>query len=110
MALLKPFRGVRPAKSLAASVAAPPYDVVNSREARALAKGNPDSFFRISRPEVDLPESVDEHDDAVYVKGKKNLDEFLARKVLVPDAAPGFYAYRQTMGKHSQLGLVAVAS
>jgi uncharacterized protein (DUF1015 family) len=110
MSLLKPFRGVRPAKSLALKVAAPPYDVVNSAEARALSKGNEDSFFRISRPEVDLPESVDEHDDQVYTRAKTNLDDFLKRKVLVPDAGPRFYAYRQTMGKHSQLGLVAVAS
>jgi uncharacterized protein (DUF1015 family) len=110
MALLKPFRGVRPAKSLALTVAAPPYDVVNSAEARALARGNENSFFRVSRPEVDLPETVDEHDDAVYARGKLNLQDFLSRGVLAPDAAPAFYAYRQTMGAHRQLGLVAVAS
>ncbi len=110
MALLKPFRGARPNKSKVAEVAAPPYDVVSSAEARAYAAGKPDSFFRISRPEVDLPADVDEHADAVYEKGKENLEAFLKDGKLTVDPEPRFYVYRQRMGDHLQVGLVAAAS
>jgi uncharacterized protein (DUF1015 family) len=110
MALLKPFRGLRPPKAKVLQVAAPPYDVVNSAEARAGAKGQPDSFFHVSRPEVGLPETTDEHSDAVYAQGAASLKDFVARGVLVRDAAPHFYVYRQKMGSHLQTGLVAAAS
>ncbi len=110
MSHLRPFKALRPPKSLAPSVAAPPYDVVNSQEARAQSHGNPDSFFRVSRPEVDLPPQTDEHADAVYQKGRENLQEFVNRKVLVADAAAGFYLYRQRMGSHEQTGIVATVS
>ncbi len=110
MATVRPFRALRPSPADAVRVAAPPYDVINSREARALAAGERDSFLRISRPEIDLPEGTDEHDDAVYAQGAKNLDEFLARGVLVRDAAPRFYVYAQKMGAHRQVGLVACAA
>jgi uncharacterized protein (DUF1015 family) len=110
MSHLRPFRALRPPKSLAATVAAPPYDVVSSEEARAQAHGNSDSFFRISRPEVDFPVQTDEHDEAVYEKGRENLQDFVKRKVLVPDTAPGFYLYRQTRGSHEQTGIVATVS
>lgn len=110
MALLKPFRGARPNKTKALAVAAPPYDVVSSVEARAYAKGKPDSFFRISRPEVDLPDTVDEHADEVYEKGRTNLEAFLKDGTLKVDAEPRFYVYRQKMGDHVQTGLVAAAS
>lgn len=110
MALLKPFRGARPNKTKAQKVAAPPYDVVSSAEARAYAVGKPDCFFRISRPEVDLPPDVDEHADAVYAKGRENLDAFLAEGTLQIDAQPRYYVYRQRMGDHTQTGLVAAAS
>jgi len=110
MALLKPFRGARPNKTKAQAVAAPPYDVVSSAEARSYAAGKPDCFFRVSRPEVDLPPDVDEHADAVYDKGRENLDAFLKNGTLVVDAEPRFYVYRQRMGDHVQTGLVAAAS
>ncbi len=110
MALLKPFRGLRPPKTKVLQVAAPPYDVVNSAEARAYAKGKPDSFFHVSRPEVGLPEKTDEHSDAVYAHGAASLKDFIARGVLVRDGAPHFYVYRQKMGAHVQTGLVAAAS
>jgi uncharacterized protein (DUF1015 family) len=110
MALLKPFRGARPNKSRAQAVAAPPYDVVSSSEARALASGHPESFFRISRPEVDLPAGTDEHADAVYEKGKENLAAFLKEGIFEVDAEPHFYVYRQRLGDHVQTGLVAAAS
>ncbi len=110
MARLSPFRALRPPPDLAARVASPPYDVVSTREARALAAGNPDSFLRVSRPEIDLPEGTDEHSPAVYEKGKANLDELVRRGVLVQDPAPRFYVYAQRMGEHRQTGLVACAS
>lgn len=110
MALLKPFRGLRPPRSLVGKVACPPYDVVNSAEARAYAAGNPDSFFQISRPEVALAQGVDEHSDAVYARGAHSLEDFLRRKVLERDRSAHFYVYRQKMGAHVQTGLVAAAS
>ncbi|MFL5270885.1 MAG: DUF1015 domain-containing protein [Anaeromyxobacteraceae bacterium] len=110
MATLRPFRALRPSPANAVRVASPPYDVINTAEARALAAGNADSFLRVSRPEIDLPEGTDEHADAVYAQGKKNLDELVARGVLRQDAAPRFYVYAQRMGAHRQTGLVACAS
>ena len=110
MAILRPFAALRPAPDAAARVAAPPYDVVDTREARALAAGNPDSFLHVSRPEIDLPEGVDEHDDAVYARGATNLADFVARGVLRQDPAPRFYLYAQRMGEHRQTGVVCCAS
>jgi len=75
-----------------------------------MAKGNPDSFLRISRPEIDLPPGTDEHDASVYEQGRKNLEEFVARGVLRKDPEPRFYVYAQRMGEHRQIGLVACAS
>jgi uncharacterized protein (DUF1015 family) len=109
MAVLKPFKGLRPPKDKVLQVAAPPYDVVNAEEARAYAKGNPFSFFHVSRPEIDLP-GVDEHTDAVYARGRENLKAFVAQGLLKPDFTPRFYVYRQRMGTHLQVGLVAGAS
>ncbi len=110
MATLSPFRALRPPVALAARVASPPYDVVSTREARALAAGNPDSYLRVSRPEIDLPEGTDEHSAPVYAKGRENLDELVRRGVLRQDEAPRFYVYAQRMGEHRQTGLVACAS
>lgn len=110
MAFLKPFRGLRPPKELVQKVAAPPYDVVNAEEARAYARGNEQSFFHISRPEIDLSPETDEHADAVYAKGLENLNRFIEKGWLVRDPGRTFYAYRQKMGEHVQLGLVAGAS
>ena len=79
MAILRPFRALRPTPANAVRVASPPYDVINTAEARALAAGNPDSYLRVSRPEIDLPEGTDEHSDAVYEQGKRNLQELVER-------------------------------
>ena len=78
------------------------------REARALAAGNPDSFLHVSRPEIDLPEGTDEHADAVYAKGAKNLAELVSRGVLRADPEPHLYVYAQKMGDHRQIGVVAL--
>src|SRR5512146_3042911 len=110
MATLSPFRALRPPVALAARVASPPYDVVSTREARVLAAGNPDSYLRVSRPEIDLPEGTDEHSAPVYAKGRENLEELVRRGVLRQDEAPRFYVYAQRMGEHRQTGVVACAS
>jgi len=110
MPLLAPFRALRPPPELAPTIASPPYDVVSSAEARAMASGNPKSFFRISRPEVDLSPEVDEHSDPVHAKGRQALDEFRRNGWLVLDDGPRFSLYRQRMGQHVQTGLVACAS
>jgi len=110
MATLVPFRALRPLATLAPRVAAPPYDVVSTREARALAAGNPESFLHVSRPEIDLPEGTDEHAPEVYALGAANLGAFRERGVLRQEAEPRFYVYAQRMGDHEQAGVVACAS
>lgn len=108
--LIKPFRGLRPAPGRAAEVAAPPYDVLTSEEARERAAGKPWSFLHISKPEIDLPPETDPHAPAVYAKAAENFCRMIETGVLTRDAAPCYYAYRLTMGAHEQTGLVAVAS
>jgi len=110
MKLIKPFRGLRPSRELAAKVASHPYDVLNREEAFELAKDNPLSFLHINKPEVDMPTSVDVHDESVYVKGRENLDRFQAEGTLKQDNEETLYVYKQVMGEHEQVGLVAVAS
>ncbi|MGB5732901.1 MAG: DUF1015 domain-containing protein, partial [Thiohalocapsa sp.] len=110
MPLIKPFTGLRPAPGLAAAVAAPPYDVMNAAEARRMVQDRPWSFLHISRPEVDLPATVDPFDAAVYARARENLEQMLEAGVLIRDPSPCYYAYRLTMGSHHQTGLVAAAS
>lgn len=105
--LIKPFAALRPAPEKAAALAAVPYDVVDTAEARALAAGNPDSFLHVSRPEIDLPDSVDIHDDAVYAQGARALRDLQTRGALLREAGERLYVYRQIMGGHSQTGVVA---
>ena len=104
---IHPFAAVRPNVKDAASVASVPYDVVDVAEAKALAAGNPKSFLHVSRPEIDLPDGTDGASPAAYAQAKRALDGLLANGTLVRDAEPKFYAYRQTMGSHSQTGIVA---
>lgn len=108
--LIKPFRGLRPAPGRAAEVAAPPYDVLSSDEARLRAAGKPWSFLHISKPEIDLPPATDPHAPAVYAMAAENLAKMLQAGILVRDDAPCYYIYRLTMGQHVQTGLVATAS
>ncbi|MBC8017665.1 MAG: DUF1015 domain-containing protein [Verrucomicrobia bacterium] len=110
MAIIKPFRGLRPPQALADKVAALPYDVMDVSEARAMAAGNPDSFLHVSRPEIDLPDEIDCHDEPVYLQGQLNLAEFIRRGVLVQEERDCFYVYRQGMGAITQTGLVVCAS
>jgi uncharacterized protein (DUF1015 family) len=110
MARLRPFPSGRPPRALASRVASVPYDVVDTREARALAAGNPQSFLHVCRPEIDLPEDVDIHAAAVYAKGRENLDRFYADGTLVGDPVPRLLVYRQTWRGRMQDGLVAACS
>lgn len=108
MSLIRPFKAYRPKAELAARVASVPYDVVNTAEARQLSRGNPYSFLHVCRPEIDLPEDVDEHEDRVYATGAANLRKFIAEGILVREAADSLYVYQQRMGEHIQAGLVVL--
>ncbi len=109
-ALIRPFRGLRPVPEKAADVAAPPYDVLNTEEARQRAAGKPYSFLHISKPEIDLPPGTDPFSPEVYAKGAENLGKLIADGVLIRDETPVYYIYRLRMGEHTQTGIVAVAS
>ena len=110
MAQIRPFPSSRPAPARARDVASVPYDVVDTKEARALAEGNPLSFLHVCRPEIDLPEATSLYSDAVYAKGRENLDRFERDGTLVPDAVPHLLVYRQTWRGAKQDGLVAACS
>jgi uncharacterized protein (DUF1015 family) len=110
MSLIRPFAGLRPVPAHAEDVVAPPYDVLNSEEARQRAAGRPWSFLHISKAEIDLPEGTDPYDAAVYAKAAENLQKMLDAGVLRRNPQPAYYVYRLTMGEHVQTGLVAVAS
>jgi uncharacterized protein (DUF1015 family) len=110
MPLIRPFAGLRPARGRAGDVIAPPYDVLDTAEARARAQGRPWSFLHISRAEIDLPEGTDPYDPAVYRKAAANLQGMIDAGVLQRDDRPCYYVYRLVMGEHRQIGLVAAAS
>ena len=110
MASIKPFRGLRPVTELAAQVASLPYDVMNSDEARQITTDNQYSFLRITKAEVDLEPNVDPYSEAVYDNAGENLRSFIDKGILVQDKQSCFYVYKQQMGTHIQVGLVAVAS
>jgi uncharacterized protein (DUF1015 family) len=110
MSTIRPFQAFRPKPEFAGEVAAKPYDVLNSDEAREEVKGHPFSFLHIGKPEVDLDPGIDLHDERVYEKGKENLQKLISQKILVEDSAPFLYVYAQTMGNHTQYGLVGCAS
>jgi len=110
MSLIKPFAGLRPVPERAEEVVAPPYDVLNSAEARERAAGRPWSFLHISKAEIDLPEDIDPYDPAVYAKSAENLQKMLREGILIREDKPCYYVYRLIMDGHSQVGLVASAS
>ena len=109
MAVIKPFKGIRPPKQLVEKVASRPYDVLNSEEARAEAEGNPQSLYHIIKPEIDFEPGTDEHDEKVYVKALENFTKFKQEKWLVQDEAENYYVYAQTMNGRTQYGLVVCA-
>ena len=108
--LARPFRALRPRPERAADVIAPPYDVVSTDEARALAAGRPASFLHISRPEIDLPPGTSPYSDDAYSRGAANLDRLVRDGVLARDAEPSFYVYRIEMQGHAQTGVAIAAS
>ena len=110
MSLISPFTGLRPKPEFAEDVVAPPYDVLNTEEARARAKGRPRSFLHISKPEIDLAVGTNPFDASVYAKGAENLNNLVTEGVLFRDSAPKYYVYKLVMGEHQQVGLVAAAS
>ena len=110
MPLIRSFSGLRPKPQHATEVVAPPYDVLNTAEARARAEGRPNSFLHISKPEIDLAEGTDPHSPAVYAKGAENLSRLMEQGILQQDTEDCYYLYRLVMDGHAQTGLVAVAS
>jgi uncharacterized protein (DUF1015 family) len=110
MATLKPFAAYTPRPELAAQICELPYDVMSSEEAREVAAGNPLSFLHVSKPEIDLPPGTDVYSPPVYAKGAENLRHLIAQGALEQQAGPAYYLYRQIIGRHTQVGLVAAAS
>ena len=110
MAIIRPFTALRPQAERAPQVAAVPYDVVNTEEARALASGNPWSFLHVSRPEIDLPEGTPIYSDAVYAKAQTNFEKLRKECPLEKGDEPSLYLYRLIMGNHEQIGVVACCS
>lgn len=109
MAIIKPFRGIRPPQSLVEEVVSRPYDVLNSEEARKEAEGNEKSLYHIIKPEIDFPVGTDEHDERVYAKAFENFVKFQEKGWLVQDKDENYYIYAQTMNGHTQYGLVVCA-
>jgi len=110
MAIVKPFKGLRPPKDIAKQVASRPYDVLNSEEARKEAEGNEKSLYHIIKPEIDFPPGTDEHAPIVYDKAVENFKKFQEKGWLKQDEKEMYYVYSQTMGKHTQYGLVVCAA
>jgi uncharacterized protein (DUF1015 family) len=110
VAIVNPFRALRPLPEQAAEVAAVPYDVVNTDEARALAGDNPLSFLRVSRPEIEMPDGTDAYSDEVYERAASNFDRLLSSAPLIIEDEPSFYFYRLRMSGREQTGLVACCS
>ncbi len=110
MAIISPFKALRPKPELAPQVASRPYDVLNSEEAREEAKGNANSFLHVTKSEIDLPVDIDTHSKSVYEKAKENLQQLISNGVLVKETKPCYYIYQLIMNGRSQTGLVCVSS
>lgn len=110
MAIIKPFRGIRPPKEIVEKVASRPYDVLSSAEARAEATGNPMSLYHIIKPEIDFEPGTDEHDEKVYARAAENFADFRSKGWLVQDEDEKYYVYAQTMNGKTQYGLVVCAN
>jgi len=106
MPVIKPFKALRPEPELVTKVASPPYDVLNSEEARQLVKDNPYSFLYVNKAEIDLDSSVDHYDQRVYEKASENLNKLIKEKVYLQDEQEKIYIYRQIMKGRAQIGLV----
>ena len=110
MSTIRPFKGIRPRQDLAASIAALPYDVYNTEEARRVVEANPSSFLKIDRAETLFPEGINIYSDEVYLKARDTLDAMIRDGEFVQDEEPCFYIYALTMNGRTQTGLVGCAS
>ncbi len=110
MAIVRPFKALKPKADLVDKIASLPYDVMNRPEAKEMAKGNPYTFLHVVRPEIDVPDDMDMYDEEVYKTARRNLDKFEADGLLIEDESPRFYIYRQLMFGRVQTGLVASTS
>ena len=110
MAVVKPFRGLRPKPELCKEIASPPYDVLSTEEARKIVKQNPKSFLRINKAELEFSDDMNPYSEAVYQKGKANLQQLIDNGLMIRDENPCFYVYRLTMDNRSQTGLVSLVS
>lgn len=110
MAIFNPLKAIRPEPEFADKVAALPYDVMNSEEAREMVKGNPYSFLHVDKAEIDLPEETYLYSDEVYNKAKENLEKLVSENICIDDAEAKYYIYRQIMNGRAQTGIVGVAS
>lgn len=110
MAIISPFRALRPAPSSAPQVASRPYDVLNSEEARTETANNPDSFLHVTKSEIDLPKDVHPYSTLVYEKAAENLNNLIRKNVLIREEKPCYYIYTLTMGNRTQTGLVCLSS
>lgn len=110
MAILKPFKGIRPVAGEVAKVASKPYDVLNEIEAREECKGNPHSFYHVIKPEIDFPDDFDHYAPEIYKKGKENFDKLVKEGVFFHDQKECLYIYQQTMNGRKQNGIVGCAA
>ncbi len=110
MAIIRPFKAVRPAQEVASKVASVPYDVVDRYEAAELANDNPISFLRVTRSELELPDSVDPYSPEVYERAKENFQKLIEAAPMITEDKPSFYLYKLKMGSHSQVGIAATFS
>lgn len=110
MVKVRSFQGYLANQANADKIISPPYDVLNTEEAKEMAKGNDMCFLRVSKPEIDLPEGTNLYSNEVYSKGRENLEEFMNKGYVVEDTEERMYIYMQKMGDREQYGIVAMAS
>src|SRR6185436_7831715 len=110
MAILKPFRGIRPKKELIKNIACRPYDVLNEKEAREETKGDPNSFYHVIKPEIDFPDDFDHYSPEIYKKGKENFERMFREGIFFKEEKDAYYIYAQTMNGRKQYGIVGCAA
>eukprot|EP01084_Bolivina_argentea_P050409 92691_1 len=108
--IIRPFRGYHPPSELMSDVASPPYDVINTEEARSEVAGNEKSFLNVNKPQIQFKKGFNQYDDMVYKMGKTQIEKFCKNKWLIQDSVPCLYVYSQKMGDHEQFGLVCESS
>ena len=110
MVKIRPFKGFLANQDNCARVISPAYDTLNTEEARAMADGNPMSFLNVNKPEITLPAETDPYADEVYTRGRENLQHFITQGYLQKDDEERMYIYQQSMGSHTQYGVIGLAS